>query len=563
MNINIKLSKNFTTTFNKLLAKYGEEFAKLNGLSDSQLDYTDFIDNFIDEETVADASIDGNANVGHKDVVTLMKEMSKPHQKLLALNKIYYEINKKYGFKTANEWLEAEFSRALYMHDCNTSTFLSYCVKPEECCTYLFNGKKIHASFEQIYDLLDEEEKISYNGVFYKEPKNLCVQDVKNGKLIWTRVTTISKKQTQDEMRYIKGENGFDLITTENHKYICPDGDIKAKDLSVGDSIRTICQNNLTNSIYEYNGLKLTKELGWLIGMYLSEGYNQKGQLTISQFKEKNEDIFNKIISTLQSIGIPYNIYENKGVRLKNGDNNWERKILTIAQGHRAWEKRLCPDYIHFNYDFLNGLLGGIIDGDGTVSQNKTVMIRMTSRTLINQIKNIGHHFNVFFSGNTPYIQKQKGEIQQKHIIYSASANMNQNKDWFKQLDSEKIKNKYTYYDYNKDMIVGMVFEDGIVPIKNNEKIIEADNIVYDLSTETHHFLCNGVQIHNCFAYDLKRLAEEGLFFIETFNNKPPKHLLTFIDMVREYVSYNSNHTSGGICAHMFLFCYQQGRICG
>ena len=127
MNINIKLSKNFTTTFNKLLAKYGEEFAKLNGLSDSQLDYTDFIDNFIDEETVADASIDGNANVGHKDVVTLMKEISKPHQKLLALNKIYHEINKKYGFKTANEWLEAEFSRALYIHDCNTSTFLSYC----------------------------------------------------------------------------------------------------------------------------------------------------------------------------------------------------------------------------------------------------------------------------------------------------------------------------------------------------------------------------------------------------------------------------------------------------
>lgn len=127
MNINIKLNKNFTTQFNKLLTEYGEEFAKLNGLSDTYLNYTDFIDNFIDKDTVADASIDGNANVGHKDIVTLLNEMPKPHRKLLALNKIYYEMNKKYGFKEANKWLTLEWTRALYMHDADTSTFKSYC----------------------------------------------------------------------------------------------------------------------------------------------------------------------------------------------------------------------------------------------------------------------------------------------------------------------------------------------------------------------------------------------------------------------------------------------------
>ena len=59
----------------------------------------------------ADASVDGNANVSSKDIRTLMNEMPKPHRKLLAYNKIYYEINKKYGFKTANEWLEAEWTK--------------------------------------------------------------------------------------------------------------------------------------------------------------------------------------------------------------------------------------------------------------------------------------------------------------------------------------------------------------------------------------------------------------------------------------------------------------------
>lgn len=127
MNINIKLSKNFTTQFNKMIETYGEEFAKLNGFSDEHLSFTDFIDNFIDADTVADASVDGNANVGNKDMRTLMNEMPKAHRKLLAYNKIYYELNKKYGFKTANEWLTKEWTKALYMHDADTSTYVHYC----------------------------------------------------------------------------------------------------------------------------------------------------------------------------------------------------------------------------------------------------------------------------------------------------------------------------------------------------------------------------------------------------------------------------------------------------
>lgn len=127
MQINIRLNKNFTTQYNKLQAEYGEEIARLNGFGDEQLSYSDFIDNFIDEKVVANASIDGNSNVGRKDIVTLLTEMNKPHRKVLAYNKIYYEIQKKYGFKAANEWLRLDWEGKLYMHDADTSTFKSYC----------------------------------------------------------------------------------------------------------------------------------------------------------------------------------------------------------------------------------------------------------------------------------------------------------------------------------------------------------------------------------------------------------------------------------------------------
>ena len=104
MDIRVRLNKNFQTAYNRMSEKYGEEMAYLNGFGDKQLSYTDFIDNFIDKDTVADVSVDGNSNVGNKDMRTLMNEMPKPHRKLLAYNKIYYEMNKKYvdKFKLPN-----------------------------------------------------------------------------------------------------------------------------------------------------------------------------------------------------------------------------------------------------------------------------------------------------------------------------------------------------------------------------------------------------------------------------------------------------------------------------
>ena len=127
MKINIRTLKNFTTQYNKLQAEFGTEIARINGFDDGQLSYTDFIDNFIDETTVADASIDGNSNVSHKDIVTLEIEMPKPHKKLLAFNKIYHDFQKKYGFKGANDWLYREWIGQLYLHDADSSTFKSYC----------------------------------------------------------------------------------------------------------------------------------------------------------------------------------------------------------------------------------------------------------------------------------------------------------------------------------------------------------------------------------------------------------------------------------------------------
>ena len=128
MDIHINLDNDFERQLERLKKKYGEEITKINGFAEEQLDYTDFIDNFVDESNnVADATIDSSANVSTKDVRTLLDEMNKPHCKLLSFNKIYYELKKAYGKRIANKWLEDEFSGALYMHDAHSASFFSYC----------------------------------------------------------------------------------------------------------------------------------------------------------------------------------------------------------------------------------------------------------------------------------------------------------------------------------------------------------------------------------------------------------------------------------------------------
>lgn len=127
MHIEIKVNKDFERFWDKLREEYGEEFEKLNGLHASQLDFSDFMNSFLGNETVADSSIDSSSNVINKDIVTLRSEMAKPHEKLMAYSKIFYEFKKQFGLREAKKWFELEWNKALYLHDANTSTFVPYC----------------------------------------------------------------------------------------------------------------------------------------------------------------------------------------------------------------------------------------------------------------------------------------------------------------------------------------------------------------------------------------------------------------------------------------------------
>ena len=111
MESTLKLNKDFERCLEDLKKKYGEDFEYLNGVHPSQLDFSEFLDKFVEQDTMADATIDPNANANHKDIRSFITEKGKSEDKLFGLNKIFVEMKKKWGLKTAKQWLEQEFSK--------------------------------------------------------------------------------------------------------------------------------------------------------------------------------------------------------------------------------------------------------------------------------------------------------------------------------------------------------------------------------------------------------------------------------------------------------------------
>lgn len=127
MNIELKLSSDFERHLDYLKNKYGSDFEFINGIHPTQLDYSEFINHFVDDKTLADISIDPNANSHHKDIRSFMTEKGKSEDKLFGLNKIFLEIKKRWGLRTAKQWLEQEFSKGFYLNDSATASYFPYC----------------------------------------------------------------------------------------------------------------------------------------------------------------------------------------------------------------------------------------------------------------------------------------------------------------------------------------------------------------------------------------------------------------------------------------------------
>ena len=567
MTIEITLDKDFERFLDQMREKYGEQFEYINGVHPSQLNYSVFMDKFKGTTNMADVSSDPNANARNKDLRSFITEKNKPYDKLFGLSKTFLEVKKKWGLRTAKAWFEQEYSRGFYLNDAAaSSSYFPYCYKGEERLNVCYKGSRLNVSFKKLYEVISSNEEAVFDTtlnqyVFY--PNDLFVEDIVNDELVFTtKIERLLKHKNNVSMRFIKLGNGLSQIITENHPVITARGDVDAKYVQIGDTIKTVGGRNIfNNSLHEIvfksrtKGFKkdnieevlpLTNDIGWMVGLFLAEGCASRGAVWICQKIES--PYAKKFLELCDKYNFDYSVKQaNNRIYLKKSPlKDWLHKEFS---GQNSFTKELPIDYINYSTDFLNGILAGIIDGDGTIDGEYRThcQIRIVSETLCHQLHTYLTCMGLIASDRVPYTQKQnKVSFKSNSMIYGLGFSLNNN--YYKTIGSIKITNQsynptINYNSSNKRY----EFYYGDNKVIENKDLGNICEEVYDVTTSTGHFICNSILSHNCYAVDLTRLATEGLFYLNDYNAAAPKHLTTFLDDVIEFVSFLSNRQSGAV----------------
>lgn len=482
MNIPIKMNKDFEKAMYALNEQYGEDFECLNGFHETQLNFSDFIDGFIDKN-VADVTIDANANASNKDIRSLLNEKGKSLDKLFAFNKIFYEMKKRYNLRTAKEWLETEYNGGFYLHDASTSTYIPYCFSGD---TKIMTKNGLRR--------LDE-----LNG------RNISVLNKNHG---WEDATVrCFGKQELKKLILTRYGKEKSFLVTGNHKWFVVNDSGKTVEV---DTDHLNCGMRIPfNTAKTWSDVE-PSPFGIAHGFFIGDG--DKGAHRRANFCGDKEAL------------LPY------FTPAKVSGQEHEKNTYGIPN---AFTK--LPD-LSESVGYLYGWLTGYFAADGSVDDRGRCTLSSTNKEYLEFARDVlcvlGMPVNEIRYQDR--ISNLTEEMSRVYILTLSSEYLRE--DFFiRPSHKEKWIARSTGDRKHRAWTVVSVEDTGIV-----------DDVYCAVAERTQSFTLDGnVLTHNCYAYDLTRLATEGLFFLKNYNNQAPKHLTTFMDDVIEYISYMSNRSSG------------------
>lgn len=495
-NIGVELDADFVDMLEGLMTafdpKTGTKLAQLNGFAPEQLGYTAFIDKYLANDTVADASIDGNSNVHHHDVVTLEHEMIKPHEKLLSFNKIFYEIKKKFGVAAARYWLYDEWVGHLYMHDGYNASLKSYCLR-------------------------GDTEFVTSEGV--KTLKEMCGKDVtvlnKNGGWEHGVVKCFGEGELYKiTMNYMGGTKT--VYATGNHRWFlyntssCGKSVVETTDLKPGDRIPRV-----NDKAWAHTNIS---SFGVAHGFFTGDGYKNGNRANFCGDKIALLPYFQ-----------PCKVRGNEREYTVGGCPNYFSELPPITE----------------NKSYLYGWLAGFFAADGCMDKTgKTCVLTSCNYEYIKFARDVVAKlgmpvYDIRTQHRKSNLTNEWGDVYYLTLDKSCLCDeffiRPRHKEGFENWKNRKKTKPY--------WIINSVERTGVVePVY----CVETDN--------TGSFtLTGGVLTHNCFAFDVDAVARKGLFFLENYNAEPPKHFTTFNQMVVETVSYLSNRQAGAVGLPSYL----------
>jgi len=494
----------------------------------------------------------------------------------------HYWLNKIYPPEIG----EAHTNGQFHIHDLGTLGAYTYYGK--ETVIAKIDGKIIVTSFQDLYNNIENPEEIlsEKDEATAKYPKEIEVLD-KNG---WTKVKRVVKKVKQKPMRYIKNEGGRSIIVTEDHPMVLGDEIYKkAKDIKEeNDKLLTVDlkqlleKENLFSKKYIYlakelcekgindffiegmpfekyqiysnnleidgivstsnnadalpNKIDLTENLGYLIGFYLAEGCIGPHRIGISQKdKDENEKIMKKLEKAAHELGCRlYSLKRDDILNLRIVNTTFVKYLLETIFNLKqiSKEKHLPNEILNYNQEFVEGIIAGIIDGDGSITTSETsLVVRISSRTMLEQMALVMNILgftvrdrNLEGVGTTRYYNGR--QIIQHYPLYGIS---------FRTIDKTIPSLKYNLA--NASSKAWSAEGAGWHKVLNNEPTEIMDDYIYDITTETNTLIVNGMWNHNCVGWDLKDILLIGFKGVAgKIESKPAKHFSTALMQIVNYL---------------------------
>lgn len=523
----------FDDLYMHLKAKYPEKLFDMDGIGE-QLDMSKFSKKFFASKTTSDASVDANANVDDTSVIAYSTELPKPFFKLNSYYVLWKELKRLYGHETANEIVEMQLTGDIYIHDFHgIGAGMPYSYYGKTSIIIKLNNELKYVTMEELFNILNKDYKShKEQDADVINPNNLLILDENNK---WVKINRVLKHKSHTNLVQLETKNGRCTIVTSDHPVITENGNKYAKTLTLNDTMKIS-----TSEIPITNEKQVDLDYAYLIGFIIGDGWIEKTNGTTTEIRRGSFSIRQKDIKNTKVFKIVNKFFDNvkfiEEDKIRFGYKKDIEKFIDIGLGSK--NKKLPTDILTWNTEAIKSLIAGIIDSDGNVNKNGNVSIRVTSYELVQQLGELFRGLNI---GDTRTsfcgVYNSVNGYKSNNSIYRLSCRI-------KDLDfvslSKKIKD-------NKDKVYKEMQKDGRFESNKLHKIIdwETPEYVYDITTESGHFHCQGLIQHNCFNYSTYDIMMKGLPMVKKVKSLPPKYLYAFKSQLEQFTVVASNSTLG------------------
>lgn len=280
--------------------------------------------------------------------------------------------------------------------------------------------------------------------------------------------------------------------------------------------------NGVRNSININLDEVLSSDLMWFLGMWFTDGTSSyKSEVSICN---KNYDVNERLYNISKNI---FNSKQNKPNARKDEctytnfglSNVWFLKLFIYDSVMSKSNKQLNVELLsQLSRNQFLSFYAGCIDGDGSVKNNAILLSNYNDQ--LNEISELllwnGIYNTICNNGVRTYIND---EVFKNNLVIDYKKNSIDFSNDYQR--TSKSNNLRWFFDNDNNCVYTKL-----------ESIIETDEYVdmIDISTNTHYFINNGIETHNCDNFDIPYLVNR---IKNVFGKKALAHLSPFKDKVK------------------------------